>query len=92
MSWGERIAIALDIAKGMEFLHFMNPPVIHRDLKSLNVFMTKINNNWAAKVADFGLSRSPDADMMTSALGTLVILYLFSIGWLHNYSVINNIL
>ena len=27
---------------------------------------------WVAKVADFGLSRTPDADMMTSALGTLV--------------------
>jgi hypothetical protein len=38
--------------------------------------MTKRNNVWAAKVADFGLSRSPDADMMTSALGTLVI-YIF---------------
>jgi serine/threonine protein kinase len=52
----------------------MNPPVIHRDLKSLNVFMTKRNNIWAAKVADFGLSRSPDAGMMTSALGTLVLI------------------
>lgn len=57
----------------MEFLHFMDPPVIHRDMKSLNVFMVKKNNRWAAKVADFGLSRSPDADMMTSALGTIVI-------------------
>ena len=62
----------MDIAKGMEVLHFMNPPVIHRDMKSLNVFMTKRNNMWVAKVADFGLSRTPDADMMTSALGTLV--------------------
>lgn len=50
----------------------MNPPVIHRDMKSLNVFMVKSKNKWAAKVADFGLSRSPDAEMMTSALGTLV--------------------
>jgi serine/threonine protein kinase len=62
----------LDIAKGMEVLHFMNPPVIHRDLKSLNVFILNKNNRWVGKVADFGLSRSPDADMMTSALGTLV--------------------
>lgn len=52
----------------------MDPPVIHRDMKSLNVFMVKKNNRWAAKVADFGLSRSPDADMMTSALGTIVII------------------
>lgn len=53
------MSIALDIAQGMEFLHYMNPPVVHRDLKSLNVFMIKKNNNWVAKVADFGLSRSP---------------------------------
>lgn len=66
------MSIALDIARGMEVLHFMNPPVIHRDMKSLNVFMTYRNNQWVGKVADFGLSRTPDADMMTSALGTLV--------------------
>lgn len=54
----------------------MNPPVIHRDLKSLNVFMVNRNKTWSAKVADFGLSRSPDADMMTSALGTLVLFNL----------------
>ena len=71
----------------------MNPPVIHRDLKSLNVFMTIRNNLWGAKVADFGLSRSPDTDMMTSALGTLVNIYhyIFSIGWLRSFYAINNI-
>ena len=52
----------------------MNPPVIHRDMKSLNVFISSKENGkgWVAKVADFGLSRTPDAGMMTSALGTLV--------------------
>jgi serine/threonine protein kinase len=54
----------------------MNPPVVHRDLKSLNVFMVKKNGQWIAKVADFGLSRSHEAGMMTSALGTLVIVYI----------------
>jgi serine/threonine protein kinase len=68
----------------------MNPPVIHRDMKSLNVFMTKQNGRWVAKVADFGLSRTPDSDMMTSALGTLVLFYLFSIGWPLNYLVTNS--
>lgn len=59
----------------MKFLHDLNPPVIHRDMKSLNVFIAKIDGMWTAKVADFGLSRSPDASLMTSALGTLVILF-----------------
>ena len=58
----------------MNVLHEMNPPVIHRDMKSLNVFITQKQDKsgWVAKVADFGLSRTPDAGMMTSALGTLV--------------------
>lgn len=51
----------------------MNPPVIHRDLKSLNVFLMRKEGKWIAKVADFGLSRSHEANMMTSALGTLVL-------------------
>lgn len=34
MNWPLRIKIAMDIAKGMEFLHNSTPPVVHRDLKS----------------------------------------------------------
>lgn len=43
----------VDIAKGMEYLHALRPPVLHRDLKTDNVF---IDENYHAKVADFGLS------------------------------------
>ncbi|KAL6041851.1 Pleckstrin y domain [Balamuthia mandrillaris] len=52
LGWLARIKIALDIAKGMRFLHSMSPPVIHRDLKSANILM----NGTRAKVSDFGLS------------------------------------
>lgn len=51
----------------------MSPTIIHRDLKSLNVFVTKNKNQWKLKVADFGLSRSPEAEMMTTQLGTIVL-------------------
>ena len=57
----------------MKSLHSMKPSIIHRDLKSLNVFVTKKKGNWKLKVADFGLSRSPEAEMMTTQLGTIVI-------------------
>ena len=54
----------------------MKPIIIHRDLKSLNVFVTKQEGKWKMKVADFGLSRSPEAEMMTTQLGTIVYLYI----------------
>lgn len=53
------MSLIIQVAKGMKALHDMKPPIIHRDLKSLNVFISFENNQWIAKVADFGLSRSP---------------------------------
>ena len=37
ISWELRKKIALDIAKGVLYLHKQNPPILHRDLKSLNI-------------------------------------------------------
>ncbi|CDY65536.1 BnaC01g41510D [Brassica napus] len=49
-----RIRMALDVAKGLNYLHCLNPPVVHWDLKSPNLLVDK---NWTVKVCDFGLSR-----------------------------------
>ncbi|KAD3337540.1 hypothetical protein E3N88_33060 [Mikania micrantha] len=49
-----RLRMALDVAKGMNYLHKRNPPIVHRDLKSPNLLVDK---NYTVKVADFGLSR-----------------------------------
>ncbi|XP_078176854.1 protein kinase superfamily protein [Carex rostrata] len=49
-----RIKMALDVARGMNYLHVSHPPVVHRDLKSSNLLVDK---NWVVKVSDFGLSR-----------------------------------
>lgn len=58
----------------MLYLHSMKPVIIHRDLKSLNVFVAKNEKSgFEMKVADFGLSRSPEAEMMTTQLGTIVL-------------------
>eukprot|EP00252_Welwitschia_mirabilis_P020620 TRINITY_DN5089_c0_g1_i2.p1 TRINITY_DN5089_c0_g1~~TRINITY_DN5089_c0_g1_i2.p1 ORF type:complete len:920 (+),score=235.47 TRINITY_DN5089_c0_g1_i2:638-3397(+) len=50
----KRLRMALDIARGMNYLHSSNPVIVHRDLKSPNLLVDK---NWVVKVCDFGLSR-----------------------------------
>lgn len=49
-----RMKMALDVARGMNYLHTSHPTVVHRDLKSPNLLVDK---NWVVKVSDFGLSR-----------------------------------
>ncbi|KAF6163032.1 hypothetical protein GIB67_004216 [Kingdonia uniflora] len=49
-----RLRMALDVAKGMNYLHTSHPTIVHRDLKSPNLLVDK---NWVVKVCDFGLSR-----------------------------------
>ncbi|KAK2658933.1 hypothetical protein Ddye_005466 [Dipteronia dyeriana] len=54
MSWPRRIKVALDAARGIEYLHeYAVPTIIHRDIKSSNILL---DATWTAKVSDFGLS------------------------------------
>lgn len=47
--------IALDAARGLAYLHEDSQPcVIHRDFKASNILL---ENNFNAKVADFGLAK-----------------------------------
>ncbi|KAL5822652.1 hypothetical protein ACOSQ4_020552 [Xanthoceras sorbifolium] len=55
LSWEGRLRIAMDAAQGLEYLHHgCKPPIVHRDIKSANILL---NENFDAKLADFGLSR-----------------------------------
>lgn len=66
LSWGQRIAIAQDVARGIEYLHDgAVPPVIHRDIKSSNILLDSF---MVARVADFGLSKEADPDMPASGI------------------------
>eukprot|EP00210_Caulerpa_lentillifera_P001441 g1383.t1 len=48
--------IALDVSRGMDYLHRMH--IIHRDLKTANLL---IDNTGTVKIADFGVARIMDA-------------------------------
>lgn len=61
LSWSTRLSIALDVARGMEYLHSLtHQSFIHRDLKSSNILL---GNDFRAKVSDFGLVKlAPDRE------------------------------
>eukprot|EP00029_Vermamoeba_vermiformis_P011934 TRINITY_DN673_c0_g1_i1.p1 TRINITY_DN673_c0_g1~~TRINITY_DN673_c0_g1_i1.p1 ORF type:complete len:786 (+),score=10.78 TRINITY_DN673_c0_g1_i1:62-2419(+) len=55
LSRSEVVQLALDIAKGLNYLHCLTPKIIHRDLKSANVLL--YHDKKRAKVSDFGTAR-----------------------------------
>ncbi|CAJ1938722.1 unnamed protein product [Sphenostylis stenocarpa] len=59
LTWKQRVTIALDVARGVEYLHSLaQQSFIHRDLKPSNILL---GDDMRAKVADFGLVKNaPD--------------------------------
>ncbi|PIA63727.1 hypothetical protein AQUCO_00201221v1 [Aquilegia coerulea] len=71
LEWTRRLIIALDVARGVEYLHGLaSQSFIHRDLKPSNILL---GDDMRAKVADFGLVRlAPEgkASIETRLAGT----------------------
>ncbi|KAL2470191.1 PTI1-like tyrosine-protein kinase 3 [Abeliophyllum distichum] len=59
LDWMQRVRIAVDAARGLEYLHErVRPSMIHRDIRSSNVLLFE---DYKAKIADFNLSnQAPD--------------------------------
>ncbi|KAK6122889.1 hypothetical protein DH2020_043355 [Rehmannia glutinosa] len=59
LDWMQRVRIAVDAARGLEYLHEkVQPSIIHRDIRSSNILLFE---DYKAKIADFNLSnQAPD--------------------------------
>ncbi|KAI5056017.1 hypothetical protein GOP47_0029538 [Adiantum capillus-veneris] len=71
LKWGVRYAIAVDVAKGLAYLHEgCEKRIIHLDIKPQNILL---DDGFVAKVADFGLSRGMEREeshVVTTMRGT----------------------
>ncbi|CAL1280790.1 unnamed protein product [Larinioides sclopetarius] len=56
------------ILKGLHFLHSRQPPIIHRDLKCDNIFIT--GTTGAVKIGDLGLATLKNRSFAKSVIGT----------------------
>ncbi|KAA8544493.1 hypothetical protein F0562_022467 [Nyssa sinensis] len=69
--WVTRMRIAVDVARGLSFLHNLDANIIYRDLKASNILL---DSDFSAKLSDFGLARDgPTGDnthVSTRVVGT----------------------
>jgi len=71
------VKILTDVAAGMRCLHQHKPCILHRDLKSSNILLTKpirsIEQEPFAKVADFGLARTGSSSEQTASWAAMTV-------------------
>uniref|UniRef100_A0A0E0LFC4 non-specific serine/threonine protein kinase n=1 Tax=Oryza punctata TaxID=4537 RepID=A0A0E0LFC4_ORYPU len=71
LSWTTRMRIALDVARGLAFLHGGDRPIIYRDFKTSNILL---DTDMKAKLSDFGLAkegpRGGKTHVSTRVMGT----------------------
>jgi len=72
LSAGEVVTISLDVARALSYLHNKKPsPILHRDVSSPNVLLWRRDNQWRAKVSDYGTANFLQ-DAMTANPGAMI--------------------
>ena len=70
----QKLSLCMDIADAMLYLHRRSKPIIHRDLKSYNVFVIETSSKkFVAKIGDWGSARAiamSGSSSMTQGVGT----------------------
>jgi serine/threonine protein kinase len=67
VSLGKKIDLLLDVARGISYLHGLQPAIVHRDLKPSNILLDK--NRSMCKVCDFGTATVNTNNTMTGNVG-----------------------
>jgi transitional endoplasmic reticulum ATPase len=58
--------IVKQILNGVNYLHNLEDPVIHRDLNLVNILLKKIENGIVVKIADFDISKVHENDKVNT--------------------------
>ncbi len=67
LTLAQKLSLTQDIARGMFYLHSRTPVVLHRDLKSANILVERLQNDQLkATIIDFGLSKLSSTEVSRS--------------------------
>ena len=68
----EVLKIFSDVAQGVACMHYLKPPLLHRDLKVENVLISKTGSSYLYKLCDFGSTAPPRPAASNAAEGRLI--------------------
>ena len=68
----EILKIFSDVAQGVACMHYLKPPLLHRDLKVENILISSYGSARQYKLCDFGSTAPPRPAATTAAEGRLI--------------------